>query len=162
MVSKNAPILPAVQGQPVSAIGPGLLALIGVSQDDTPEHMDLLTKKILQLKLWPEGARVVDGGLAPGDEHARAWRSNVMELGGDVLCVSQFTLHARTSKGTRPDFHLAMAGDRARPFYDAFLEKMRAAYAPHRIHNGAFGAMMDVSLINDGPVTITMDTFEKK
>ena len=89
-------------------------------------------------------------------------RSNVMELGGDVLCVSQFTLHARTSKGTRPDFHLAMAGDQARPFYDAFLEKMRAAYAPHRIHNGAFGAMMDVSLINDGPVTITMDTFEKK
>ena len=94
--------------------------------------MDLLTKKILQLKLWPEGARVVDGVLAPGDEHARAWRSNVMELGGDVLCVSQFTLHARTSKGTRPDFHLAMAGDQARPFYDAFLEKMRAAYAPHR------------------------------
>ena len=55
-----------MQGQPVSTIGPGILALIGVCQDDTPEHMDLLTKKILQLKLWPEGARVVDGVLAPG------------------------------------------------------------------------------------------------
>ena len=56
-----------MQGQLVSTIGPGILALIGVCQDDTPEHMDLLTKKILQLKLWPEGARVVDGVLAPGD-----------------------------------------------------------------------------------------------
>ena len=72
----------------MSTIGPGILALIGVCQDDTPEHMDLLTKKILQLKLWPEGARVVDGVLAPGDEHARAWRSNVMELGGDDADVN--------------------------------------------------------------------------
>ena len=77
-----------------------------------------------------------------------------MELGGEVLCVSQFTLYARTSKGTRPDFHLSMSGTEAKPFYDAFLAKMRNMYAEDKIHDGEFGAMMDVSLVNEGPVTI--------
>lgn len=144
-----------VQGRQVSKIGPGVLALIGVCQDDTPEHMDILTKKILQLKLWPEGMRLDESGsLASADEQVRPWRTNVMELGGEVLCVSQFTLYARTSKGTRPDFHLSMSGTEAKPFYDAFLAKMRNMYAEDKIHDGEFGAMMDVSLVNDGPVTI--------
>lgn len=125
-------VLTAVQGKQVSSIGPGILALIGICQDDTPEHMDILTKKILQLKLWPEGAKL-ENGVVNADENARAWKTSVMELGGDVLCVSQFTLHARTSKGTRPDFHLAMGGGDAKPFYDMFLNQMRAAYAPEKI-----------------------------
>jgi len=72
--------------------------------------------------------------------------------------VSQFTLYASTSKGKKPDFHLAMKTNDANEFYNKFLEKLRAAYKPEKIKDGKFGAMMNVSLINEGPVTIILDT----
>lgn len=76
--------------------------------------------------------------------------------------VSQFTLYAKTAKGSKPDFHQAMPGSSAQAFYNEFLEKLRSAYEPSRIKDGAFGAMMDVSLVNDGPVTIQLDSMEKR
>ncbi|WFD02552.1 D-tyrosyl-tRNA(Tyr) deacylase [Malassezia obtusa] len=75
--------------------------------------------------------------------------------------VSQFTLYAKTAKGTKPDFHRAMGGEASKPFYDAFLDRMKEGYASDRIKDGKFGAMMDVSLVNDGPVTIFIDSFDK-
>ncbi|PWN40942.1 D-tyrosyl-tRNA deacylase [Ceraceosorus guamensis] len=93
----------------------------------------------------------------------RPWRSSVQDIEGEILCVSQFTLHARLSKGTKPDFHkVSHGGQQAREIYDALLERLRSAYKPDRIKDGAFGQMMDVSLTNDGPVTILVDTAEKK
>ncbi|WFD29806.1 D-tyrosyl-tRNA(Tyr) deacylase [Malassezia sp. CBS 17886] len=140
-----------VDGELVSHIGPGILALIGVSTADGPEHMDMLTRKILSLKLWPEGAHTENGRFNGVDPtHARPWRVSVAELGGEVLCVSQFTLYAKTVKGTKPDFHNAMSGPAAELFYGAFLDKMRSSYEPDRVRDGKFGAMMDVSLVNDG------------
>lgn len=87
----------------------------------------------------------------------------VCELDGSTdKTVSQFTLYAKTAKGSKPDFHQAMPASSAQPFYNEFLEKLRSAYEPSRIKDGAFGAMMDVSLVNDGPVTIQLDSMEKR
>ncbi|GAC72452.1 hypothetical protein PANT_7d00104 [Moesziomyces antarcticus T-34] len=80
----------------------------------------------------------------------KPWKRSVVELGGEVLCVSQFTLFARTVKGTKPDFHRAMGGNDARVIYEALLKKLGDSYAHDRIKDGAFGEMMDVSLTNDG------------
>ncbi|WFD07582.1 D-tyrosyl-tRNA(Tyr) deacylase [Malassezia vespertilionis] len=148
-----------VDGKLVSSIGPGILALIGVSQEDTPEQIDTLVRKMLTIRLWPEGA-LANGAASSGPE-TRLWRANVAEFGGEILCVSQFTLHAKL-KGTRPDFHAAMGGEQARVFYDAILSKLQKEYIADKIQDGEFGAMMDVALINDGPVTIALDTLEKK
>ncbi|OUM68052.1 hypothetical protein PIROE2DRAFT_39529, partial [Piromyces sp. E2] len=77
------------------------------------------------------------------------------------LIVSQFTLYAVTKKGTKPDFHLAMKTEEANEFYNKFLDKLRVAYKAEKIKDGKFGAMMNVSLVNEGPVTIIIDTKEK-
>ena len=138
-----------VNGEQVSSIGPGILALIGMCTEDTPEHADWVITKMTSLKLWPEGASVT---VHP--DEARPWRTNVRELGGEILCVSQFTLYAKTAKGSKPDFHRAMGGAGAEPFYREFLDKLRAAHDAEKVKDGKFGAMMDVSLVNDGPVTI--------
>ncbi|PWN96824.1 D-tyrosyl-tRNA deacylase [Tilletiopsis washingtonensis] len=137
-----------VDGACVSQIGPGLLVLLGISVDDTAAEIEPLCRKLLGTRLWDEGER--------------AWRVALPQLGGELLLVSQFTLHARLSKGTKPDFHRSMNGGPARELYDETLARLRAMYVPERIKEGAFGAMMDVSLVNDGPVTLIIDTADKK
>jgi len=135
--------LTLVDGQLVSSIGPGILALVGVTHDDAVEQADTLVKRILTTKLWPEGATIEKNGVVASPE-ARSWRSSVTELGGEVLCgtfapitaVSQFTLYAKM-KGTKPDFHSAMGGDKAQPFYNDFLDKLRDAYAADKIKGTA-------------------------
>ncbi|WFD25109.1 D-tyrosyl-tRNA(Tyr) deacylase [Malassezia nana] len=141
-----------VDGQLVSSIGPGILALVGITHDDTPEQMDTLVKRILTTKLWPEGA-ICQGTAVAAAPEARPWRTSVTELGGEVLC------------GTKPDFHMAMGGEQAQPFYQAFLDKLRSAYAAEKIQDGQFGAMMDVSLVNDVGFmrsSSAIDTAEKR
>ncbi|EPQ30752.1 uncharacterized protein PFL1_01653 [Pseudozyma flocculosa PF-1] len=193
-----------VDGKLVSSIGPGIVALIGISTEDTAAEIVPLANKILTTKLWndnQERAQIQvpsqylsssssdtdattaaasappssssNGDTTGGDAAApkdraeqvwggKPWKKSVVELGGEVLCVSQFTLFARTVKGTKPDFHRAMGGQQAKTIYDAFLQKLADSYSPDRIKDGAFGEMMDVSLTNDGPVTILLDTAEKK
>ncbi|KAJ1020058.1 hypothetical protein NDA16_004338 [Ustilago loliicola] len=186
-----------VDSKLVSKIGPGIVALIGISTEDTAAEIVPLANKILDTKLWnenqeagqitvpsqyepehsapaPAPASNVEATAAAGDAEGEAkarseqvwggkpWKRSVVELGGEVLCVSQFTLFARTVKGTKPDFHRAMGGDSARVIYEALLKKLGDSYAADKIKDGAFGEMMDVSLTNDGPVTILLDTTEKK
>ncbi|KAN0065441.1 D-tyrosyl-tRNA(Tyr) deacylase [Thecaphora frezii] len=185
-----------VDGKLVSSIGPGIVALIGISTEDTAAEIIPLANKILSTKLWndnqersqiqvpsqylPQDASSIpsaaaadatvtagEGGAEPKDRAeqvwgGKPWKKSVVELGGEVLCVSQFTLFARTVKGTKPDFHRAMGGDQAREIYEALLKKLGDSYQPAKIKDGAFGALMDVSLTNDGPVTILLDTTEKK
>lgn len=129
--------------------------------------MQVLVKKMLGTRLWPDGTRIEDGRLSQPDEGARPWCANVTELGGEILCgtwhahaVSQFTLYAKTAKGTKPDFHRAMGGETSKQFYEAFLTRLGEQYTPERIKgtrkthtDGRFGAMMDVSLVNDGMYT---------
>lgn len=173
-----------VDGKLVSKIGPGIVALIGISTEDTAAEIVPLANKILNTKLWnenqeagqitvpsqyePESSSAADLSNASasasttngeGEEvKARAeqvwggkpWKRSVVELGGEVLCVSQFTLFARTVKGTKPDFHRAMGGNDARVIYEALLKKLGDSYSHDKIKDGAFGEMMDVSLTNDG------------
>ncbi|KAJ3332190.1 D-tyrosyl-tRNA(Tyr) deacylase [Blyttiomyces sp. JEL0837] len=93
----------------------------------------------------------------------KPWAANVKDLQYEVLSVSQFTLYAQTSKGSKPDFHLAMKSAESRDFYASFLEKLRQGLGDgDKVKDGEFGAMMDVSLTNDGPVTIIVDSVQQR
>ncbi|MEO2191438.1 MAG: D-aminoacyl-tRNA deacylase [bacterium] len=144
--AKNAPIR---QQQPdfESRIGAGMLCLIGIESDDTSKDLEYIAKKIMGLRLWP-------------DDAGKPWNHNVAQANGSILCVSQFTLSARTRKGTRPDFSRAMAPDQAKSMYEEFIATLRgrAAQSGVVVQDGVFAAMMDVELINDGPVTILLDS----
>jgi len=132
-----------VDGTIVGAIGPGLLVLAGAAADDTDDDRAWLARKIVQLRVFPDG----DGTM----------NRSVIEAGGDILAVSQFTLYASTRKGNRPSWSGAAPPEAARPMFDAFV----AALARERgrdVPTGEFGADMAVALVNDGPVTIAMDS----
>jgi D-tyrosyl-tRNA(Tyr) deacylase len=131
----------AVGGEKVSEIGPGLLLLVGVAGGDGEAEADWLAKKV-------SGLRVIS------DDEGKMNRS-VVESGGEVLAVSQFTLLGDARKGRRPSFIGAAPPDIAEPLFDLFCEKLREA-GVRAVETGRFGAMMDVALVNDGPVTIVL------
>lgn len=149
-----------VDNKLVSEIGKGLMVLVGVSKDDTVDDVDKIVNKILRVKLWEDPTT------------GSPWKSNVAELktasadgtmkNGQVLCVSQFTLLATVKKGAKPDFHKAAKGDVARELYAQVLAGVAKGLpgGGNDVKDGEFGAMMDVALVNDGPVTIQLDTRE--
>lgn len=130
-----------VDGDVVGAIGRGLLVLLGVGHDDTSENATRLAAKIARLRIFPDAAGRFDRSL--------------LDVGGDALVVSQFTLLADTRKGNRPSFTDAARPEQAEPLVEAFAEALRAAGA--RVETGAFGTKMEVELVNDGPVTIVFE-----
>ncbi|CAL1705490.1 unnamed protein product [Somion occarium] len=134
-----------VDNEVISSISRGVMVLVGIGKDDNASDIEVLCKKILSLRVFQ-------------DEKGAWWKSNVKDIGGEVLCVSQFTLFANTSKGNKPDFHRAMASEASRDLYTTFLSKMGELYRPDRIKDGKFGAMMNVTLTNEGPVTFTLDS----
>ncbi len=133
-----------VAGQPVARIGVGLVVLLGVSAADTPADADALAEKIANLRIV-------------GDEAGKMNRS-VLDAGGEVLSVSQFTLYGDTSRGRRPSFVHAAEPALAEALYERFNERLRALGVP--VRTGTFRAMMSVEIHNDGPVTILLDTDE--
>ncbi|OCF36545.1 D-tyrosyl-tRNA(Tyr) deacylase [Kwoniella heveanensis BCC8398] len=137
----------AVDGQTISSIGRGLLVLVGIDRYDTPSDATQIIKKILSARLFE-------------DEHGSHWKKNVRDIEGEVLCVSQFTLLAGF-KGSKPDFHESMSTIPSKAYYASFLEEIKKAYHPSKIKDGEFGAMMQVSLTNDGPVTILLSSRDK-
>lgn len=171
-----------VENKVVSQIGKGLLVLVGVSRDDTVEDVDKIVNKILRIKFWEDpvsGAmwktNVAD--LKYKTENMaveQSANSEINEQNGDnkdqglangqVLCVSQFTLLATVKKGAKPDFHAAAKGEVARELYAKVLQGVAEGLpgGEKDVKDGVFGAMMDVALVNDGPVTIELDTREKK
>jgi D-tyrosyl-tRNA(Tyr) deacylase len=124
-------------------IGPGLLILVGIEETDVAEDIEWLSGKIVRLRIFD-------------DEHGVMNRA-VGDVNGDILIVSQFTLHASTRKGNRPSYILAAKPETAIPLYEKFLRQIEADLGKP-VSSGIFGAMMKVSLINDGPVTILIDT----
>jgi len=136
-----------IGGKIKSTIGPGLLILLGVEDADTQDDVDWLCKKISQLRIF-------------GDEQG-LMNLSVQDTGGEMLVVSQFTLHASTKKGNRPSFIRAAKPDFAIPMYEKFVATLREVSGLN-IGTGEFGADMKVALVNDGPVTITMDTKVKE
>ncbi|KAF2249733.1 hypothetical protein BU26DRAFT_482422 [Trematosphaeria pertusa] len=133
-----------VDGQLISSIGKGMLVLAAISKDDTEKDVESMAGKILKAKLWDDEDK----------EPALRWKKGVMEIGGEVLCVSQFTLLASVKKGNKPDFHQSASGLKAKTLYQAFFKKVQDLYEPDKIKDGVFAAMMDVALVNDGPVGI--------
>ena len=134
----------AVDGEVVGEIGPGLCVLLGVAAADTESDADALYRKIAGLRVFEDA----DGRFA----HA------VDEVGGALLVVSQFTLHADCRKGRRPSFQNAAPAERAESLYERFLARARGGAVP--VESGRFQAHMALSLVNDGPVTIVLDTAE--
>ena len=130
-----------VDGASVGEIGAGLLVLVGVARGDGAEQAARLAAKVVKLRIFE-------------DDEGRFAR-NVADAGGAVLAVSQFTLHADTSKGNRPSFSDAAPGPEAEPLYEAFCAAVAAEGLP--LQRGRFGAHMQVELVNDGPVTIILD-----
>jgi len=131
-----------VGSEVVGQIGRGLVALVGIASDDTPEAGKLLAQKIVNLRIFD-------------DEQGRMNRS-LLETEGALLCVSQFTLLGDCRKGRRPSFDRAASPDRARPLYEAFLDELRQSGVA--VETGRFQAMMEVELVNDGPVTLLLDS----
>ena len=131
----------SVEGEIVGEIGPGLCVLLGVSRSDGAEEASRLAGKVARLRVFE-------------DESNRFDRS-VLDVGGDALVVSQFTLLGDTAKGNRPSFTDAAPPDEAEPLYDAFCEALRELGL--RVETGRFGARMAVELVNDGPVTVIFE-----
>ncbi|MBW6535694.1 MAG: D-tyrosyl-tRNA(Tyr) deacylase [Mariniphaga sp.] len=146
VVQKVSEAKVTVDEKTVSSIGKGLLVLLGIEDADTEEDIDWLAKKIVQLRIF-------------NDENGVMNRS-VQDAGGDMIVVSQFTLHANTKKGNRPSYIRASKPDFAVPVYEKFIAKTEAVLGK-KVGTGIFGAMMDVSLVNDGPVTIIIDSKQR-
>jgi D-tyrosyl-tRNA(Tyr) deacylase len=136
-----------VDGQVTGSIGKGLLILVGIEDADTQEDIDWLTKKIVGLRIF--------------DDENGVMNLSVMEIEGSILAVSQFTLMASTKKGNRPSYIRASKGDFAQPMYEKFCQALEQE-SGKKTEKGIFGADMKVSLLNDGPVTIIMDTKNKE
>lgn len=133
-----------VAGVIVGEIGRGLNLLVGISDTDTEAELDWMVRKCLDLRLFP-------GTDTNGDR----WEKSVVEIGGELLVVSQFTLYGDCRKGRRPSFTRSAAPDTAKQLYELFVEKLRQSGL--RVETGQFGAMMQVSIENDGPVTLLLE-----
>ena len=139
VASASVTIGGAVRG----AIGPGLLVLVAVEDADTPEDAEWLSGKIVRLRIFPD-----DAGLM---------NRSVQEINGEILVISQFTLFASTKKGNRPSYTRAARREVAIPRYEQFLARLTADFG-RPLQTGEFGADMQVALVNNGPVTIVIDT----
>jgi len=136
-----------IEGNVKSKIGTGLLILVGFEAADTKEDVDWMTRKVLGLRIF-------------NDEEGVMNRS-VMDVSGDIIIVSQFTLHAMTAKGNRPSYIRAAGHDIAIPLYEYFLQTVSSGLGKE-VGSGQFGADMKVELLNDGPVTICIDSKKKE
>ncbi len=132
-----------IEGEVKSAIGPGLLVLLGIETEDNAEDIDWLCKKIIQLRIF-------------SDEEGKM-NLSVLDTQGQIMVISQFTLHANTKKGNRPSYIKAARPEVAIPLYEQFVEQLSIALG-HPVGTGEFGADMKVRLLNDGPVTIWIDS----
>jgi len=130
-----------------AAIGPGLLVLLGIEESDNNGDIGWLCSKIIQLRIFADSNGIMNLSVA--------------DTGGSIMVISQFTLHARTKKGNRPSYIRAAHPDIAIPLYNSFVTTLSGLLGK-KVETGEFGAMMQVELVNDGPVTIIIDTKEKE
>ena len=136
-----------IDKQTVASINKGLLVLVGIEDSDTNEDIAWLSAKIVNLRVF--------------DDENGVMNLSVKDVGGEVLIVSQFTLHASTKKGNRPSYIKAARPEVAIPIYEAFIKQVESLLGK-RVPTGQFGAMMQVAFCNDGPVTILIDTKNKE
>ncbi len=132
-----------IGGRQTAAIGGGLLVLLGIGESDTDEDIAWLAGKIVRLRIFSDAGGVMN--------------LPVTETGGGIIVVSQFTLHASTKKGNRPSYIRAAGPETAVPLYERFVARMESELG-RPVLTGTFGAMMEIRLVNDGPVTIIIDS----
>lgn len=159
---KSASVTTTENRKVVSSIGPGIVALVGLHQRDTPAQLQECCKQLLSCKLWE-------------NDKGSGWRQSVIQQQFQILLVSQFTLYGTTSRKGTMDYQSAMKTEPARTMYDQFVSMVREAYeaklqnsgkkdqeppypASERVMDGVFGAMMEVELVNDGPVTLVLES----
>lgn len=135
-----------IAGEKVANIGKGMLILVGIEENDSQEDVQWLSTKIVNLRIFDDANGIMN--------------LSVKEIDGEILIVSQFTLHAATKKGNRPSYIRAARPETAIPLYEAFIKQTETLLGK-KVGIGQFGAMMAVDLCNDGPVTILIDTKEK-
>ncbi|GAB1543961.1 D-aminoacyl-tRNA deacylase [Scytonema sp. NUACC21] len=135
----------SINSEIIGKIGRGLNLLVGIASTDTNTELDWMVRKCLELRLFPDG-----------EEDGARWQKSVQEIGGELLVVSQFTLYGDCRKGRRPSFDRSAAPQVAEELYDNFVAKLRSSGL--RVETGKFGAMMQVSIENDGPVTLLLET----
>lgn len=136
-----------VEGNKIADIGNGLLILVGIVNEDTIEDIKWLTNKIVNLRIFSDENGVMN--------------TSVKDTAGDIIVVSQFTLHALTKKGNRPSYLKAAKPDMAIPLYETFIKQLEIDLGK-KVQTGKFGAMMKVGLVNDGPITIIIDSKNKE
>lgn len=135
-----------IDGKCTGSIARGLCVLVGIRTDDTTDDVDWLAGKLMKMRIFPDNDGVMNLSL--------------LDIGGELLVVSQFTLYALTARGNRPSYIRAAAPEVAVPLYERFIAALDREIAPsgHKVQTGVFGADMQVSLVNDGPVTIVIDS----
>jgi D-tyrosyl-tRNA(Tyr) deacylase len=143
MVQRVAEASVRVEGVVTGAIGPGLLVLVGITDGDGADDRDWLVRKLVALRVFDDAEGVMN--------------RSVQDVGGGVLAVSQFTLYASTRKGNRPSYTGAARPEVAQPLFDAFVAALTRELG-HAVPTGVFGAHMEVRLVNDGPVTLLLDS----
>lgn len=146
IIQRVSKALVKVEGKIISSINKGMLVLLGIEEADTREDIEWLVKKMVQLRIF--------------DDENGVMNLSVQDVDGEIIVVSQFTLHASTKKGNRPSYIKAARPEFAVPMYDKFIE-ITEKMLGKKVGTGKFGAMMDVELINDGPVTIFIDSKQK-
>ncbi len=147
VIQRTAYASVTIDGQCKSHIGKGMLVLAGFEESDNQDDIDWMCKKIVQLRIF--------------DDEQGVMNRSILDSGGEILVISQFTLHASTKKGNRPSYIKAAKPDTAIPLYELFCRELSLALGKE-IGTGEFGADMKVELLNDGPVTICMDSKNKE
>ncbi len=137
-----------VDGEVVSSIGRGLCVLVGLHRTDTRKELEYIARKVLSLRVFED------------PQSGKRWNKSVKDLNLEVLCVSQFTLY-HIMKGNKLDFHLAMGGDAAKNMYGDLLTELKKNHVEEKIKDGIFGAMMEVNIANDGPVTLEIESMSE-
>ena len=145
IIQKSGAASVEVDGSKTGEIKSGLVVLLGITNSDTDEDIDYLTEKISNLRLF--------------DSEGKYFEKSVLDTTKELLVISQFTLYASTRKGRRPDFNEAAKAEIAEPIYEKFCEKLKEKGL--KVETGKFGAMMYVNLVNEGPVTIILDSQDK-
>ncbi|KAG8348054.1 putative D Tyr tRNA(Tyr) deacylase [Trypanosoma vivax] len=138
-----------VEGNVVGEIGRGIVVLVGIHKDDNEENMNYIVRKLLSLRLWPS------------EDGEKSWDRNVVQIGGGILLVSQFTL-MHTLKGNKPDFHMAMKPEEAKVLFNNLRDALSRNYSPDKVSTGQFQSYMNIKMTNDGPVTLVLDTEVRK
>lgn len=135
----------AVNGQVIGQIGKGLNLLVGIASTDTRVELEWMTRKCLELRLFPDEESAERG----------RWQKSVQEIAGELLVISQFTLYGDCRQGRRPTFERSATPESAKKLYESFVNNLRKSGL--RVETGQFGAMMQVSIENDGPVTLFLE-----